>query len=58
MRGTLEMDLMPYRHPRHQHCTDEAQYRVLVTFINYHHNSGVIEMIRYDCSEISASAFN
>ena len=25
MCGTLEVDLKAYLHPRHQHCTDEAQ---------------------------------
>jgi len=25
MRGTLEVGLVPYLRPRHQHCTDEAQ---------------------------------
>ena len=25
MRGTLEVGLKAYLHPRHQHCTDEAQ---------------------------------
>ena len=25
MRGTLEVGLKAHLHPRHQHCTDEAQ---------------------------------
>ena len=25
MRGTLEVVLKAHLHPRHQHCTDEAQ---------------------------------
>ena len=33
MHGTLEVGLKAYLHPRHQHCTDEAQKAETAVYI-------------------------
>ena len=33
MPGTLEVGLKAYLHPRHQHCTDEAQKAETAVYI-------------------------
>ena len=39
MRGTLEVALKAYLHPRHQHYTDEAQKaETVLSAVSYTHN--------------------
>ena len=35
MHGTLEVPIKAYLHPRHQHCTDEAQKAETVLSVSY-----------------------
>ena len=48
MRGTLEVALKANLHPRHQHCTDEAQKaETVLSAVNYIYIYIYIYMDRY-----------